>query len=288
MLRVVYVTCDQDLRIVSAVIRAADLADEVVVLDRGSTDETRALALQTGAKVADLGPEAEATAIARAVSELGPADRTLIIDLDPHWKLRDLPSMVHQARQGHDIHIVFKPWYANRKREQSARSQSTEEDETTESPDHWTFAEGDISAMALTPEGLAALAGLHSDDRPTDVPESLSLRVVELQREVDHRSQESLTTASRFAQLFHWMLASRHPLITFGVPGSILFALGFAMARTIVGSFDQLDNVSLGVALATFAVTIIGVFAMMTSLILYVLGKQIDKLPVYGIGGPGR
>lgn len=282
MLRVVYVACDQELRIVSAVVRARDLADEVVILDRGSEDATVHLGQHAGATVIDLSPEADATGVAAALLALDEHDRTLIIDLDEFWKLRDLPSAVARAQNGHDAHIVFKPWSHH------AKMLDIDPEEQDEPPDRWAFHEADISAMALTAEGLTALAALSPEDSPSDLPEHLALRVIELEDQVVHRRQESLTSASRFAQLFHWMLASRHPLITFGLPGFVLFFLGLQLARTVVGEFESLDSVSLGVALATFAVTLIGVFAMMSALILYVLGKQIDKLPVYGVSGPQR
>ena len=87
-----------------------------------------------------------------------------------------------------------------------------------------------------------------------------------------------MATASRFAQLFHWMLSSRHPLILFGLPGLIFFIIGFRLTGNVVGEFEKMNSISLGVTLATSAVTLIGLFAMMTSLMLYILGKQVRQI----------
>jgi hypothetical protein len=114
---------------------------------------------------------------------------------------------------------------------------------------------------------------------PADLDVSVDLRVVELDQPLGPPQRESLASASRFAQLFYWMLESRHPLILFGVPGVIFFLLGFEMAQELIAFDGPHDSVSLGVALAAFAATLVGVFSLTTSLILYVLGKQVGRVP---------
>jgi hypothetical protein len=74
------------------------------------------------------------------------------------------------------------------------------------------------------------------------------------------------------------MLESKHPLISFGIPGVVLFSVGYLLSRDVIGTFDEVNSVSLGVALATFAVTIIGLLAIMGSIILYILGKQVKQI----------
>ena len=71
---------------------------------------------------------------------------------------------------------------------------------------------------------------------------------------------------------------NRNTLISFGIPGIILFTLGYLLSRDVIGSFDEINSVSLGVALATFVVTIVGLLAIMSSIILYILGKQVEQI----------
>ena len=87
-----------------------------------------------------------------------------------------------------------------------------------------------------------------------------------------------MTSASRFAQLFYWMLESKHPLIVLGIPGIIFFTVGYKMATALIDIGGPHDTVSIGVALAAFAVTFIGVLSLVSGLVLYILGKQIDKV----------
>ena len=84
------------------------------------------------------------------------------------------------------------------------------------------------------------------------------------------------------------MLESKHPLISFGIPGVVLFTVGYILSRDVIGTFDEVNSVSLGVALATFVVTIVGLLAIMSSLILYILGKQVKQIQLQYQEWPGE
>jgi hypothetical protein len=126
---------------------------------------------------------------------------------------------------------------------------------------------------------LVAVSEQKSDDVPAELPVEIDARVVELDLPPGPPQRESLASASRFAQFFYWMLESKHPLILFGVPGIVFFWVGFEMANELINFQGPHDSVSIGVALAAFAATLVGVFSLTTSLILYVLGKQVNRMP---------
>jgi phage shock protein PspC (stress-responsive transcriptional regulator) len=42
--------------------------------------------------------------------------------------------------------------------------------------------------------------------------------------------------------------------------------------------FTELNSTSIGVTLITIAMTLIGLFAMMVSIILYIMGKQVARI----------
>lgn len=50
------------------------------------------------------------------------------------------------------------------------------------------------------------------------------------------------------------------------------------MAAALIDIGGPHDTVSIGVAMAAFAVTFIGVFSLVSGLVLYIMGKQIDKV----------
>ena len=78
--------------------------------------------------------------------------------------------------------------------------------------------------------------------------------------------------------MFYWMLETKHPLFLFGIPGIVLFILGFRLSGNVVDTFNELNSVSIGVTLTTIAMTLIGLFAMMVALILYIMGKQVEQI----------
>jgi hypothetical protein len=74
------------------------------------------------------------------------------------------------------------------------------------------------------------------------------------------------------------MLESKHPLLLFGIPGVVLFVLGYRLSGDLATMFTELNSTSIGVTLITIAMTLIGLFAMMVSIILYIMGKQVARI----------
>ena len=74
------------------------------------------------------------------------------------------------------------------------------------------------------------------------------------------------------------MLETKHPLFLFGIPGLVLFILGYQLSGNVIDTFNELNSVSIGVTLTTIAMTLIGLFAMMVALILYIMGKQVEQI----------
>ena len=114
--------------------------------------------------------------------------------------------------------------------------------------------------------------------RTADLDEQLRVRIVEAQLDVSVPQRESLATASRFAQLFYWMLETKHPLLLFGIPGVVLFILGYKLSGNVIGTLEELNSTSISVTLATIAMTLIGLFGIMVALILYIMGKQVEQI----------
>jgi hypothetical protein len=163
-----------------------------------------------------------------------------------------------------------------------------EDTEVIKNPEELTYSDAPFQSITCSADGLAALAEANPHGKPLDLPQKLNVRVNRNKEPLPVSQRESLATASRFAQLFYWMLESKHPLISFGIPGVVLFTVGYLLSRDVIGTFDEVNSVSLGVALATFAVTIVGLLAIMSSLILYILGKQVKQIQLHYQEWPGE
>ena len=74
------------------------------------------------------------------------------------------------------------------------------------------------------------------------------------------------------------MLESKHPLLTFLLPGFILFVVGYQLSGNVLDTYQELNQTTLGIGMAVIAVTLIGLFSMMVGIMLYVMGKQIKQV----------
>ena len=264
-LRLIYVGRDIELRIISLLVRAQEVAEEVILIDMGSIDRTVDLANEFGCQVLDYNDE-ELTApkLAKVIasSSIDQNYSNLIISVTSDWKLRELPVVVNRSRESWDIYLAFNNSVGN-------QELITEE---------LVIESLDIDHLFLSTNGLNELAKANSMTSMLNFPKDLRVRVIESVEKIKMPQRESLATASRFAQMFYWMLETRHPLFLFGIPGVVLFILGFRLSGNVVDTFNELNSVSIGVTLTTIAMTLVGLFAMMVALILYIMGKQVEQI----------
>jgi hypothetical protein len=262
-LRVILIGRDVELRVISLIVRCRSVADEVIFLDLGSNDETVELASEVDCPVLNYDDKLETAKIIKFLhnSKLEEIATTLLIHVTPSWKLRDLPLTVNRARDNWDLHIAVKGT--------SKENINTEE---------IVLSSVEFNHLVFTPKGMEVLSNLSPLATVMDLPEHLKVRVVSSNSSVGLPQRESLATASRFAQLFYWMIESKHPLFLFGIPGIVLFVLGYKLSGNVVDTFDELNSTSIGVTLSVIAMTMIGLFAMMVALILYIMGKQAEQI----------
>ena len=264
-LRLIYVGSNIELRIISLLVRAKEIAQDVVFVDTGSTDRTKEFAEEFGCNVIQYaGDDQTASSMASFLSNstLSEDFSNLIIYVTDEWKLRELPVVVNRSREGWDIYIS----YNNELGTQDLMSEDL------------VIGSLDIDHLFLSNRGLNELAKSNSMTSTINFPSELRVRVIESSDKIKLPQRESLATASRFAQLFYWMLETKHPLFLFGIPGIVLFILGYRLSGNVVDTFNELNSVSIGVTLTTIAMTLIGLFAMMVALILYIMGKQVEQI----------
>ena len=259
--RVVLIGGDIELRIVSLVVRCREVADEVVLFDTGSTDETVQLAHEVNCRVVQFSDTVTPKKLAEAAVESGCVDGlSLFLPISPQWKLSELPLSVNRAREGWDIHYLYRRVGDHG------------------SHDSVVLSESVVGHLITSKDGMHQLANLPDGATSDDVSQDVRARFVETDSPIQLPQRQSLATASRFAQLFYWMLESKHPLLLFGIPGVVLFVLGYRLSGDLASMFTELNTTSIGVTLITIAMTLIGLFAMMVALILYIMGKQVARI----------
>lgn len=261
-LRVIGVGKDIELRVVSFLTRARQVTDDVVFIDLGSEDETKILVEEVGCKLLETDAN-NLLSISNILvnSKLEPADNYLIINVNKEWSLREFPLHLNRSREGWDVYVGLV-------------SDSSDVDSPSES----ILSESKFQHASLSNKGLEEISRTTEASTAHDLSDELRVRIIESTALPTLPQRESLATASRFAQLFMWMIQSRHPLFLFGIPGLVLFILGYRLSGGVVDTFTELTTESIGVTFATIAMTLFGLFAMMIALMLYIMGKQVEQI----------
>ena len=261
-LRVIGVGQDIELRVVSFLTRARQVTDDVVFIDLGSEDETKILVEEIGCTLLET-KENDLQNLSNVLieSDLDPVDNYLIINVNKEWSLREFPLHLNRSREGWDVYVGLV-------------SDSGDVDTPSES----VLSQSKFQHASLSNEGLKELSNSLDSSTAHDLSDNLRVRIVQSTALPTLPQRESLATASRFAQLFMWMIQSRHPLFLFGIPGLVLFILGYRLSGGVVDTFTELTTESLGVTFATIAMTLFGLFAMMIALMLYIMGKQVEQI----------
>ena len=262
--RIILLGRDLELRIISLIVRAREISEEVVYFDLGSKDEIIELAEEVGCPVYNLDSQLSGQDLSKYIlqSDLDSKNTNLLIKISDDWKLSDFPIVENRAKESWDIFIAF----------------TSEENEIIEDANQIVLNSIDFSHMVLSEKGLNELSKTSPISNALELDEKLKVRVTRLQKAIRLPQRESLASASRFAQLFYWMLETRHPLLLFGIPGIVLFGLGYKLSGNVLDTFSELNTTSIGVTLTTIAMTLVGLFAMMVALILYIMGKQVEQI----------
>ena len=262
--RIILLGRDLELRIISLIVRAREISQEVVFFDLGSKDETIELAEEVGCPVYSLDSELSGQDLSKYIlqSDLDSKNTNLLIKVSDDWKLSDFPIVENRAKESWDIFIAF----------------TSEESEVIEDANQLVLNSIEFSHMVLSEKGLKELSKTSPISNALELDENLKVRVTRIQKAIRLPQRESLASASRFAQLFYWMLETRHPLLLFGIPGIVLFGLGYKLSGNVLDTFSELNTTSIGVTLTTIAMTLVGLFAMMVALILYIMGKQVEQI----------
>jgi len=262
--RIILLGRDLELRIISLIVRAREISQQVILFDLGSEDETIELAEEVGCPVYNLDSELSCQDLSKYIleSDLDSNFTNLLIKISEDWKLSDFPIVENRSKESWDVFIAF----------------TSEENDLIEDANQIVLNSIDFTHMVLSEKGLQELSKTSPISNALELDESLKVRITRLQKSIRLPQRESLATASRFAQLFYWMLETRHPLLLFGIPGIVLFGLGYKLSGNVLDTFSELNTTSIGVTLTTIAMTLIGLFAMMVALILYIMGKQVEQI----------
>ena len=271
----------------SLVLQARQYADEVIVVDDGSRDETTQVAKLAGATVIkheqNRGKGAAIQSIlAEAIRRN--ANTLVLLDADAQHDPREIPTLLKGISQGFDLVIGSRtikqsdiPLYRHvgqKVLSYATRILSSGKISDTESGFR-ALSRKAISQLQLRETGFAVEAEMISDAIRK------GLKVTEVPITVIYTNDGSTLNPIRHGvgnlNRIAAMISERRPLLFFGVAGGILFVLGIVAAVMVLRTYSASSVLATGTALISMLLITIGILAIFTGMILNVLAKRISN-----------
>ena len=272
----------------SVVLQAKQYADEVVVVDDGSSDLTSKIAQLAGVTVVrhehNKGYGSSIQTIFAEARKRN-ADILVILDADSQHNPEGIPSLIKAISEGSDVVIGSRKMHENvipryRREGQKVLARLTgiasrRKLSDTESGFR-AYSKKAIAALELKEKGMAVSSEIVTEAatkglRITEVPISV---VYTKDGSTLNPLQHGFEVLSRILV----MISERRPLFFFGLFGGIFLALGLAAGAVVIWSFFFESGIlATGTALISMLFVTIGLLSVFTGVILDVLVKRLNN-----------
>jgi glycosyltransferase involved in cell wall biosynthesis len=275
---------DEERYIGSLVLKARQYADEVIVVDNGSQDQTAEVARLAGATVIRHAEnKGKGTAIQTILAKARErnADVLVLLDSDCQHNPDDIPRLIAPIREGVDLVIGSRegeamktPWHRRFGQKvllMSTHLLSGERLNDSEFGFRSLFRKA-ISEMELRENGFAVETEMiaSANDKKLNITQVAISNIYTEDGSTQNPVRHGVGVLLRIVN----MISERHPLFFFGLGGLILLFFGLLIGARALYTLSSAGILLVGTAILSTLLAVIGTFSIFTGIILDVLARR--------------